>query len=81
MIVGLTAGMNTVLAPMYLSEIAPVSLRGGIGVLNQLAVTVGLFISQVKWLRNTDTYDGWAWLIELIVVKLNDCRHGSNVYV
>ena len=40
--------MNTVLAPMYLSEIAPVSLRGGIGVLNQLAVTVGLFISQVS---------------------------------
>ena len=73
--------MNTVLAPMYLSEIAPVSLRGGIGVLNQLAVTVGLFISQVNCWRNTDTYDGWAWLIELIVVKLNDCRHGSNVYV
>ena len=47
LIVGLTAGMNTVLAPMYLSEIAPVNLRGGIGVLNQLAVTLGLFISQV----------------------------------
>jgi MFS family permease len=45
--VGLTAGLNTVLVPIYLSEIAPVSLRGGVGVLNQLAVTLGIFIGQV----------------------------------
>jgi len=67
LIVGLTAGMNTVLAPMYLSEIAPVSLRGGIGVLNQLAVTVGLFISQILGLSEIlGNDDGWAWLLGLI---------------
>jgi MFS transporter, SP family, solute carrier family 2 (facilitated glucose transporter), member 3 len=50
LIVGLTAGLNTVLVPIYLSEIAPVRLRGGIGVLNQLAVTLGIFIGQVAFL-------------------------------
>lgn len=53
LIVGLTAGLNTVVAPLYLAEIAPVSQRGGIGVLNQLAVTLGIFISQVF------QCDGW----------------------
>lgn len=32
---------------MYISEIAPLNLRGGLGTVNQLAVTVGLLLSQV----------------------------------
>jgi hypothetical protein len=32
---------------MYVSEIAPLNLRGALGTVNQLAVTVGLFVSQV----------------------------------
>ena len=36
------AGLNTSLVPMYISEIAPLNLRGGLGTVNQLAVTVGL---------------------------------------
>ena len=43
----MTAGLNTVLVPLYVSEVAPVGLRGGLGVLNQLAVTSGIFMGQV----------------------------------
>ena len=32
-------GLNTSLVPMYISEIAPLNLRGGLGTINQLAVT------------------------------------------
>lgn len=32
---------------MYISEIAPLNLRGGLGTVNQLAVTIGLLLSQV----------------------------------
>lgn len=32
---------------MYISEIAPLNLRGGLGTVNQLAVTTGLLISQI----------------------------------
>ena len=42
------AGLNTSLVPMYISEISPLTLRGGLGTVNQLAVTVGLLISQVS---------------------------------
>ena len=31
LVVGLTAGLNTVLVPVYVSEIAPLHLRGALG--------------------------------------------------
>ena len=40
-------GMSSALVPMYVSEIAPVNLRGGVGIVNQLAVTIGMLLSQV----------------------------------
>ncbi len=42
-----SAGLSTGLSPLYNSEVAPVSLRGAVGVLNQLAVTVGISVSQI----------------------------------
>ena len=66
LIVGLTAGLNTVVAPLYLSEISPVDKRGGIGVLNQLAVTLGIFISQILGLSEILGNDsGWPYLLAL----------------
>lgn len=49
---------------MYISEISPLNLRGGLGTVNQLAVTIGLLISQVlgvKQILGTD--DGWPVLL------------------
>ena len=49
---------------MYISEIAPLTLRGGLGTINQLAVTVGLLVSQilgVEGLLGTDK--GWPYLL------------------
>ena len=40
-------GINTGIVPLYLSEISPFNLRGGIGVFNQLGVTVGILLSQI----------------------------------
>ena len=57
-------GLNTSLVPMYISEIAPLTLRGGLGTINQLAVTVGLLVSQilgVEGLLGTDK--GWPYLL------------------
>ena len=62
------AGLNTSLVPMYISEIAPLNLRGGLGTVNQLAVTVGLLTGQVlgvDYLLGTD--DGWPYLLGIAV--------------
>jgi len=69
LIVGLSSGLYTVLAPMYLSEIAPVKLRGGIGVLNQLSVTLGIFISQILGLSEIlGNESSWSWLLAICAV-------------
>lgn len=45
--VGLNSGINTGLAPLYLVEIAPISLRGTFGTMNQLGVVTSMLIAQV----------------------------------
>ena len=53
---------------MYISEIAPLNLRGGLGTINQLAVTVGMLLSQVLGIKQIlGTNDGWPFLLGLAV--------------
>ncbi|EEB19241.1 glucose transporter, putative [Pediculus humanus corporis] len=67
-IIGVNCGLNTSLVPMYISEIAPLNLRGGLGTVNQLAVTVGLALSQVLGIEQIlGTNDGWPILLGLAV--------------
>ena len=51
---------------MYISEISPLTLRGGLGTVNQLAVTVGLLLSQILGIEKLlGTDDGWPYLLGL----------------
>ena len=53
---------------MYISEIAPLNLRGGLGTVNQLAVTIGLLLSQVLGIEQIlGTNDGWPVLLGLAI--------------
>ena len=42
---GLAIGAASVLAPMYISEVAPARLRGRLASLQQLAIVLGLFVA------------------------------------
>ncbi|XP_067139927.1 glucose transporter type 1 isoform X1 [Centruroides vittatus] len=69
LIIGFNCGLNTALVPMYLSEIAPLTLRGGLGTVNQLGVTIGLLLSQVlgiELILGTDK--GWPFLFSIAVI-------------
>lgn len=61
---------------MYISEIAPLNLRGGLGTVNQLAVTTGLLISQILGIEQIlGTDDGWPVLLGMFA----DLNLKSNV--
>ncbi|KAL5233174.1 hypothetical protein ACI65C_000584 [Semiaphis heraclei] len=67
-IIGVNCGLNTSLVPMYISEIAPLNLRGGLGTVNQLAVTTGLLISQILGIEQIlGTDEGWPLLLGLAI--------------
>lgn len=44
---GLAIGMASVIAPTYIAEVAPPHLRGRLGSLQQMAIVMGIFISQL----------------------------------
>ncbi|XP_059357889.1 solute carrier family 2, facilitated glucose transporter member 2-like isoform X2 [Carassius carassius] len=46
-IMGLYCGLSSGLVPLYIGEISPVKYRGAMGALHQLAVVIGILISQV----------------------------------
>ncbi|XP_051844586.1 solute carrier family 2, facilitated glucose transporter member 5 [Antechinus flavipes] len=64
--VGICAGLSSNVVPMYLGELAPKNLRGAIGVVPQLFITVGILVAQVFGLRSILTSEeGWPILLGL----------------
>ena len=59
--VGLAIGVASYTAPLYIGEIAPPKLRGGLVTLNQLAITVGILLAYV--VDATFAPSGnWRWM-------------------
>jgi len=48
----LSAGLSSNVVPMYLGELAPKNLRGALGIIPQLFITIGILSAQVLGMRN-----------------------------
>lgn len=48
----LSAGLSSNVVPMYLGELAPKNLRGALGIIPQLFITIGILSAQVLGIRN-----------------------------
>ncbi|KAK0393721.1 hypothetical protein QR680_000366 [Steinernema hermaphroditum] len=46
-IIGFNCGLNSGIVPMYLTEVSPINLRGMIGSVHQLLVTISILIAQI----------------------------------
>jgi SP family galactose:H+ symporter-like MFS transporter len=59
MIVGFAVGASSMIVPTYIAEIAPTQIRGGLVILQQLAISAGIFLS---YIADYVFYKlGWGW--------------------
>lgn len=64
LLIGIACGLFTGLVPLYITEVAPLSIRGGMGIFNQLAVTSGIFMGQILGLNGVmGSDDYWPILV------------------
>jgi MFS family permease len=64
LLIGIACGLFTGLAPLYITEVAPLSIRGGMGIFNQLAVVSGIFLGQILGLKGVmGSADYWPILV------------------
>ncbi|XP_058457766.1 solute carrier family 2, facilitated glucose transporter member 1 isoform X2 [Malaya genurostris] len=68
-LVGLAAGLTTSTVPMYLTELAPISLRGALGVFASIGVTGGVVVGQVMSLEEIfGTDELWQFALSFYVI-------------
>ncbi|MCP2263477.1 MFS transporter, sugar porter (SP) family [Promicromonospora thailandica] len=76
---GVGIGIASVIAPAYIAEIAPAAMRGRLGSLQQLAITVGIFAALLSDQILAESADGaanvlwlgweaWRWMFLVAVV-------------
>ncbi|KAJ9583498.1 hypothetical protein L9F63_022161, partial [Diploptera punctata] len=71
LIVGLSSGLVTSTIPMYLTEIAPLSIRGAMGVLCPLGLTFGVLVAQILGLKEVLGQDYlWHYLLGLYAIPI-----------
>jgi len=67
LILGISIGLLSFTAPIYLAEIAPENIRGSMVSLYQLMITIGIFVAYLSDLAFS--YSGnWHWMLGIIAI-------------
>ncbi|MFN7999305.1 MAG: sugar porter family MFS transporter [Bryobacteraceae bacterium] len=60
---GFAVGAASVLAPLYIAEVAPARSRGRLVALNQMTIVTGILLSYlVNWALAFNAETGWRWM-------------------
>lgn len=66
--IGLAIGIGSYTAPLYIAEVSPVNLRGGLVSLNQLAITLGILCSYLINYSFVGTEGSWRWMFGIGII-------------
>ncbi len=67
-ILGIAVGAASFVAPMYISELAPKRIRGGVTSFNQLMVVSGIFVSYIVNWAFGGAAGNWRWMLGLAAI-------------
>lgn len=62
-ILGLSVGTASFVAPLYIAEVSPPRVRGGLVSFNQLLVTAGILIAYLVNFAFANVPGGWRWML------------------
>jgi len=67
---GIAVGWGLVIAPVYIAEIAPTERRGSLGMINQVAIMIGISAAYfINWLiLDLVHLHQWQWMLGLVAV-------------
>ncbi len=66
-VLGVAIGASSLVVPAYIAEIAPPALRGRLVSMNQLMITIGIFVSYLVGYAFAEM-QGWRWMLGLAAV-------------
>ncbi|ODV60608.1 sugar porter family MFS transporter [Ascoidea rubescens DSM 1968] len=67
-VMGIGVGFGSLIAPLYISELAPSRFRGRLVIINVLAITGGQLVAYGIGAGLTDVYNGWRILVGVSLV-------------
>jgi sugar porter (SP) family MFS transporter len=67
-VLGLSVGTASFVSPMYISELVPKRIRGGVVSFNQLMVTLGIFSAYIVDWAFAPLPDNWRWMFGVTVI-------------
>jgi SP family arabinose:H+ symporter-like MFS transporter len=62
---GLAIGSASLIAPLYIAEIAPADMRGRLVTLNQIAIVTGILVAFISNYELARLPDNWRWMFGL----------------
>jgi sugar porter (SP) family MFS transporter len=65
LVLGIAVGTASFVAPMYISELAPKKIRGGVTSFNQLMVVSGIMVAYIVNWALKDVANNWRWMLGL----------------
>ena len=68
LLAGIAVGADSVIGPMYISEIAPADKRGRLVSFQQFAVVIGILIAYAIDYLLLDLAEAWRWMLGVPVV-------------
>ena len=64
---GLAIGASSVVAPMYITEIAPTEKRGQLTAMFQFNIVFGILVAYFSnWLIGSNAPDAWRWMLGIV---------------